>query len=1181
MKFTIPIMKISKKDLLGLLVISAFAFSLPASGADTEAKLPTAEAFSKGTLEESSAAPKGDAGPQVCWQWMNGHISKEGLTADIDAMAKNGISGLMMYAIGMEEPGPVPLLSDQWLELFLHTVSEADRRGIKIGVHNGLGWSASGGPWIDAEHNMQILTTSRVYLEGDGKEQVVALPQPWTNLNYYRDERVIAFPSGPVMADATPVITASNPIDGNLLTDGRPDTQVVIAAVAEGQQRFVQMEFPEPFTAEGLWLTHFGSQPTGGGEVEVSDDGTNFRSVGAFEYAYHIHHNGGQSQTTFAPVSGRFFRVRFHQPGGDFGIGEVELAMVPTLKAILPKAGYFTPSSVPGFSSFSYEWGASRDDGPTVDSKQVLDLSQFMDKGNLKWTPPPGRWTVMRVGHTASGVEGAPLPSNVRGLEVDKLSKSAVKIHYDGYVGRLAKLCGPLTGKSFTDVINDSWEVGSQNWTAGLHDEFRKRRGYDMVPFLPLLLTGRVVDSVEISERFIEDFRRTLQELILDDYFGYYTELCHQDGLRYWVQNYNGVFCDTLDIAGKVDAVWGEFWSNYAPDQFLSDNHWYAKHASSGSQVYGSKLVPAESFTAHLDRWTKSPKTLKAKGDLIYCGGVNQFVMHISAHQPWLDRFPGMTRGPNGIMFDRNNTWWDLSAEWVRYLRRCQAVLQQGAVVGDIVCLMPKYEPKSTSAVLKAYYEMGTELPRGIDYVFVPEDGLVQKAQVADGSIRFPLGEGYRLMILPDNATSSPELLGKIREMLESGVTVYAKRRPDRARGLHDNAVRDAEIQKLAAEIWGDVDGTQVTSRKVGKGLLIQGMPLPDALRLAGIRPDFDFANVDGSPVQKYEVAGNVRQLNSIHRRADGCEVYFVANHTPEKKNLVCRFRVTGMTPERWDPVTGKIEKLAAFRELDGMTELPLQFGPSESTFIVFRPVRKDDPVVSMKRDGKELFPAFATAGEAAPEPGAPVWALTTDDSGKFNLRSAAAGNFTATTASGKSWTQSIPTLPAPQLVPGPWKVDFEPGRGAPATAQFPALTSWSDHEDEGIRYFSGNAVYRTTVSLAKDLLIPERHILLNLGNVEVIAQVKINGKDCGILWYDPFQVEVTDALKPGDNELEIRVANLWPNRMIGDLRNPAKPPITFSQTQWFTAADQLLPSGLLGPVELRTVARLPATGPP
>lgn len=1129
-------------------------------------------------LAKSFQTPPDSAKPQTWWHWMSGNITKEGITADLEAMKHAGIGGATMFNINGPTPGTVRFMSAEWIDSFLHAVREADRIGLKIGMEIGPGWSASGGPWIDAEHNMQILTPSRVYAEGSGAEQLLALPKPWSNLGYYRDVAVIAFPSGPTMVDAKPKMTASSEIDGALLMDGRPDTQITLPGVPAGHDRFIQLEFPAPVTVEGLWLTHFGSTPGSGAEILVSEDGLKFRKIARFDYQFYAQFKSGQIQIGFAPTTGKVFHLKFDQAGGDaIRIGEVELAMTPMIQGFTEKAGYRIPTQ-----GFNYAWGASRAEGPTIHSGQVVDLTKMMDSsGRLKWTVPSGKWTVLRIGQTASGVESVPVPAGVAALECDKLSKSAVKLHYDAYVGRLAKLCGPLAGKVFTSVTQDSWEVGGQNWTAGLSEEFLRRRGYDLTPFLPLLLTGRVEDNLEISERFLEDFRRTLQELFLENYFGYLRELCHHDGLQLACENYHWLYCDTLEIGSQVDVPMAEFWANHVPD--LTSFYWSAEQASSCSQVYGLPVAAAEAFTSHLDRWTECPKTLKAKGDLMYAGGINRNVFHSFAHQPWLDCVPGITMNANGVSMNRCNTWWEESSAWIKYQDCCQFMLQKGNVVGQVVALMSECEPKAMSAVEVRDQWLKRELPHGISYLFCSQNGLLQNARLDNGQIHFPLGDGYRMVVLPDTKISSPKLLAKILELLEGGITVYAPQRPDRAFGLQDHTARDQEIQKMVAAIWGDVDGKQVTSRKVGKGLLVQGISLAEAVRLADIQPDFDFANVDGTPVETYKAAGNVRQVNTIHRRADGSDFYFVANHTQRDQQLVCRFGVSGMMPERWDPVTGRTEKLAVWREVKDATELPLNLGPAESAFIVFQPAKAADSIVSVKQVGKELFPAWMKSetktltNETRDEVSHSAnWKLTTDASGTIRLQTELTGKFTATTASGKNWNVEAPALPAPIVVSGSWKVDFQPGRGAPATAEFPRLISWSDHEDQGIRYFSGHATYHNQVTVPPTLLGPERRLLLDLGGVEVIAQVKVNGQDCGILWHSPYVVDVTDKLQAGPNELEIRVVNLWPNRIIGDLRNPTAKPFTFCQSQLYSAKDALLPSGLLGPVELRAVSDLP-----
>jgi len=425
------------------------------------------------------------------------------------------------------------------------------------------------------------------------------------------------------------------------------------------------------------------------------------------------------------------------------------------------------------------------------------------------------------------------------------------------------------------------------------------------------------------------------------------------------------------------------------------------------------------------------------------------------------------------------------------------------------------------------------------------------------------------MVVLPDSDSLSVDLLDKLEEWLHAGVCVYAPQRPERALGQHPQ--RNAQVRERVAALWGNIDGRKVTHRRVGKGLLIHGMPLAEATRLAGIKPDFTFANADGTPVKAYQTLQGLSRINFIHRRDAGADYYFVANYTPEHQQLIGRFAVTGRAPQWWDPVNGDMKRLATWREVDGTTEIPLNLGPAESVFIVFPrgdQAGKAGQVVSVTRDGKELFPAFRGAGKQSIAKG--DWELTVDAQAGLKLRTAMAGSYAATTAGGKRINFQVPPLPRSLSVTGPWQVEFEPGLGAPAKATFPELISWSEHPDEGIRYFSGHATYHNKFKVPPDLLGDDRRVLLDLGEVEVAASVRVNGNDLGILWHAPYEIDVTDVLKPGENSLTIRVVNLWPNRLIGDQRLPKEKRISYSVEKFYNATDDLLPSGLLGLVVLR-----------
>ncbi|ARN56184.1 glycosyl hydrolase [Sedimentisphaera salicampi] len=1142
-----------------------------------------------GSLKESFLNPPKSAMPQTLWYWLNGSISREGITKDLEAMKENGIGGAIMFNIGRGvRLGPqVPFMSKQWLDLFLHSVHEADRLGLNMGINNAPGWSSSGGPWIDPEHSMQILTCSRAEIEG-GSEHEITLPKPWNTFGWYQDVAVLAYPAGKTMQQANPRITASSPIEGELLMDGCFNTKVDLPQVKKGQKRFVQIEFENPVSAHGLWFRDFQS-PLGGGRLQVSSDGKEFRNISHFSFLRPgIVFKGNMIHMAFEPVEGKIFRLVFNRPqGGPCRIGELELLMRPAVKGFLHKAGYRAPSASRGAEH--YAWGATRYKGDMISSEKIIDLTDKMDSsGKLKWHAPEGRWTILRIGHTSNGVSPGPIPCGVwegvgyrpdtpearpddgisNSLESDKFSKTATRIHYEAYAGKLAKLCGPLAGEVLKNVHIDSWEVGAQNWTAKLPEEFQQRRGYSLKPYLPLLLTGCVIDSVEKTERFLEDFRRTLQELLLENYFAYFRKLANNDGLELSVEAYHHLFCDTLDVHGVADVPMSEFW--VYPWSAEPTTHWYwsAKAAYSGSMVYGSPVVTAEAFTSKA-KYNLSPKMLRRRGDLMFAAGVNQFFFHVFEHHPRLDEKPGAMWFA-GLYMNRSNTWWKESAEWIDYIKSCQGVLQQGRGIAQVTVLTPRYRPVEWSIVRPKDKEIQKQLPRGFGYLYCSQDGLLNKGTVDNGTLRFELGEGCRMVVLPDTDRASPELLKKFRQLLNAGVSVYATHRPKRAIGMQDSQERNAQVSRVADELWGDVDGKKVTSRRVGKGLLIQGVPLGKALDMADIQPDFTYINADGSSVDKSPSSGNLPPINFLHRRTEETDFYFVANYTEQPQRLVGRFNITGKTPQRWDPLTSEVEKLAAWRCVDGNTEIPLNLRPGGSTFIVFQPEQKPlDNIVSLSVGQRGLFPLEESDDTPCD------WRLTAEDNGRLCLQTTMEGTFNAISESGKTFTAEAPELPDSVEVSGPWKVDFEPGLGAPAAAEFPSLISWSEHSNEGIRYFSGHASYHTSFHVPSSLLSSERKIWLDLGRVEVAATVKINGKNLGVLWDSPYVVDVTNILKKGKNELYIRVVNLWRNRLIGDKRMPDAQNIAYCETPMCKAGDKLTPSGLLGPVELRPESKM------
>ena len=687
-------------------------------------------------------------------------------------------------------------------------------------------------------------------------------------------------------------------------------------------------------------------------------------------------------------------------------------------------------------------------------------------------------------------------------------------------------------------------------------------------------------------------------------------------------------FGDEFTYTARADEPMTEFWTATKSGQ--NETWRKAEEMASVAHVYGHAIVGAESFTSgDGEKWKLTPADIKSLGDFEFSQGVNRFVVHRYAHQPYLDRAPGATMGPWGLHYERTQTWWELSGGWHEYLARCQFMLRQGKFVADLLYLRPE-APNQT------YFNPNPPPPTGYRFDEISAEALIQRVSVKQGRLVLPDGMAYRVLVLPPAKTMTPALVRKVRHLVHDGATVLTSATPPTASpSLQDFPKCDLVVTEQGRAVWGDCDGQSVTSHALGQGQLVWGRPLETVL--AGLNAPVDFA-------------AKVK-LNWIHRHAGGWEIYFVANPANVAVESRCTFRVQGLRPERWNPETGAVALVAAYEEAPSGITVPLRFGPSESTFIVFRQSSGGfDPVVKLLRDGQPLpeplppaaelqivratygvlgdaqrtrnvrdqvqalvhdgkttfqVAELAEAGDpaygvvktfsveyvaggktlqaagkdpdtvalgvpvSAPEPPAE---MVCDRLRHVSLAAREAGRYEWITASGQTSQAEITAVTPPLEITGPWRLDFPPQWGAPDSVILTNLISWSDSADPGVKYFSGTANYATAFDFP--LTKPEMgaaRFRLDLGSVQVMARVKLNGQDCGLVWKPPYQVEVTRALKPGENQLEVSVANLWPNRMIGDAALPETNRFTWSSWQPFTKDTPLLPSGLLGPVRIVT----------
>ena len=1088
-------------------------------------------------LSKEFVNPPDSARPWVYWFWLGGQVTREGITADLEAMHRVGLGGgLIMEMDGALSNGPMRKLDPAFFDLVEYAAKESERLGLSMCLHNCPGWAGSGGPWIKPEQSMQVLTYSEVKVKG-GAAIKEKLPPPPAKREFYKDIAVLAFPTP---ADEREIVTSENPvklstnapgIDVAGLAEGLPNNQFIKFQWKQNAKFYVQAEFAKPTTLTVIRVKS-GVALAAGGQLMASDDGVNFRPLNRFELKP-VDPVGYVNIIFEKPVTARFFRLpfEFSMNDGDVPMGHIAFSARNLNDAIELKSAKDQPHHATPHIGMYMQRGAARSVPPdsVIQKTALVDLTSRMGPdGLLEWNAPAGDWTIVRFGHTSSGQGNG---GYWAGLECDKLDPDGVKAAWSGMMGPIIKRLGPLAGKALANSEVDSWEVNGQNWTAKtelMREEFKKRRGYDPIPYLPAL-TGRCMKSPEITERFFWDLRRTVSELIKENYYRPFTKLCNEAGLRSMCEPYLGIY-ESMECGAEVDIPMGEFWQ---------DAGVYTKIASSIGNGYGRKVVAAESFTGipmKHGAWQDDPFSMKATGDQMTCWGINRFIFHRMVQQPWLNRAPGLGLSTYGINLDRTNTWFERGRPWFEYIARCHHLLQQGRTVADVAIFCGQNSPVVDRYGLKDFRNRvdankEPKVPQGYYWDSINTELLMKYSRMENGQLKLKSGATYSVLVLfDDDPNMTPELLSKISEFVKEGLSVVGTR-PEKSPSLFQYPGCDRQVKALADEMWGKVNGKEVTQSRFGKGRIVQGETLAKVLSDLQIHPDLE------APAE----------TEYLHRDlGNGADLYFVSNQKSEAVSGNYMFRQSGKIPELWHPDTGVIEQVKEFKQEGGRICLPLELDARGSVMVVFRNPSMKSVAVAHKD--------FVQASE-------------------------------------------------PILVDGGWKLRFPAGLGAPEEVSLDHLKTWSENEQAGVKYFSGTASYFKEIEVPAALLQKGSVVRLDLGEVKNLAKVILNGVDLGILWKPPFLVDLSKAVKPGKNHLEIQVTNLWVNRLIGDEQLPedegfefnnwdphsgselkhttvapkwfteGKPApsgrLTFSTNRPYKKDSELLPSGLLGPVRL------------
>lgn len=1096
--------------LLLFLVVAATAWHGPTAAAAAQ---PAADPLAAG-FDQPPAQTK----PWCYWYWINDHVTREGITRDLEAMARVGIGEALVGNIFLDNQpaGGTKVLSEAWWDLVRHALREGGRVGVDIGLFNCPGWSQSGGPWVRPGQAMRHIVSRETRVSGPGRARLSLTP-PRAD---YQRVAVLAFPvpgrDADTLAGRRPRVVCTPAVaEAQRLVDGDLATAAVFPAGAgRGAVPFqVEIRLEEPFTARSLQIVP-GEEAFGADcELQAEDGKGGWTTVRRFRCdRSNANLNVGPMPRgpvtiAFPPVTAAGFRLVFT---GYFGRGkvpalaEIGLSGAARLEAFVEKQlGRMHPTPLPLGDAYLWPPQAEPDEPALVVSKdQIRELTGHVAAdGTLEWDAPAGDWIVLDSGMVPTGVRNAPASPEGQGLEADKMNRSVARAHFEAFIGEVLRRVPAAERKAFTRVVADSYETGSQNWTDGFDARFRAVYGYDPKPWLPVL-TGRIVGSAERSDRFLWDVRRLVADLVATEYVGGLREACRPHRLGLWLENYGhwGFPGEFLKYGGESDRVGGEFWVTGDLGSIE------CRAASSCANIYGKPFVSAESFTGG-PAFQNAPGALRARGDWSFTEGVNHPVLHVYIQQPWEDRIPGIN-APWGTEFNRHNTWFERSRAWIDYERRSCWLLQQGWRVADVAYFIGEDAPRMTGT-----REPG--LPPGRDYDFINAEVLERDAIARDGRLVLPHGVSYRLLVLPRRQTMRPELLRRLRDLIAAGAVVVGEP-PLRSPSLRNYPKCDETVRALAGEIWGAAQVSGAGERKLGRGRVIWGRPLTDVFRDLAVPADVEYRGAASDAV-----------LLHTHRSAPGAEIYFLSNQKDRQERLACAFRLAGRRPELWDAVTGERRPLPEWSVEDGRTVVPLAFAPRQSWFLVFR------------EPGEAPTKAASGAGAATATPNFPD---------------------TAQAAS----------------IDEDWEVSFDPKWGGPARTTFKKLVDWSTHPENGVRHYSGTAVYSKRIEIPESLLQSSGGwLFLDLGSVRDLATVRLNGREIATLWTPPWRVNIAAAVRPGSNLLEVEVVNAWNNRLVGDSARPPAERLTSLTLATVRPKTPLLPAGLLGPVTLQTFQKI------
>ncbi|WP_240671102.1 glycosyl hydrolase [Lacibacter luteus] len=1072
-------------------------------------------------IENAFLNPPQSAKPWVFWYWMHAAVSKEGITADLEAMKEVGIGGAYLMPI-KDTVSKIPFqptarqLSPEWWNLVSFAMQEAKRLGLQLGMHVSDGFALAGGPWITPELSMQKLVWTKTYV-ADGSTEKINLAMPDATQDYYKDIAVYAYPANSSNAFSevvsVPTVSTSNFVRASFLAYKQTGNNST--SFKSDSSCWIQYKYPKPFTCRSIVVR------TGGNSyqalrliVQSSNDGENFTTVTRFDAPRHGWQDADEDVTFAIPATtAKYFRFVYDKEGTEPGSEDLDAAKwKPSLKVV----GIFL-SDEPSIHQYESKNGSvwrisnatTNEQIPlssAIPLKRIINLTGKMDAdGNLDWKAPAGNWVIVRIGHTSTGhtnyTGGAGL-----GLECDKFNTAAVKLQFDNWFGKAFKQNTALAKEVLKVFHVDSWECGSQNWGANFANEFKKRRGYDLMPYL-LVMAGIPVESADKSEKILHDVRETIAELVNDVFYTTLKKEANALGTKMSAEAIAPTMVsDGLLHYKHADLPMGEFWLNSPTHDKPNDMH----DAISGAHIYGKKIILAESFTTVRMDWSEHPGSLKIVGDRNFALGINKMSLHVFAHNPFLNKKPGVTLDGVGLYFQRDQTWFKQSKAWIDYLTRCQALLQMGDPVVDVAVFTGEEIPRRSvlpdrlvntlpgifgkekvEAEKKRLENKGQplrQIPDGVTHsanMADPEDWIdplngytydsfnpdaLMMMQVKNGRVVLPGGASYGVLVIPGkmlmnpNPTMSIAVQKKLQQLANAGAKI----------------IIDEQWIKLFAKNKNVVAAPYMES----------------TFEKLGVKKDV-------------EVIKGRNEIAWTHRKTADADIYFISNQSDSSIRPEFLLRTQYLEVEALNPVTGNLFKDFFYKKNSNNLWIRAALFPGESVFFI---CKEKASVQSLSNSKIKQYYSFGH---------------------------------------------------------NDWVLKFDTSAGGPkASVYFPKLKSWSEG-DSSIRYYSGSVVYSKVVEVTSLNGLPPSEVSLKLSSVYNIATVKVNGVDCGTVWVQPYSVDITKAIKEGANIIEIIVSNTWHNRLIGDQLLPEAKRITWTTAPFRLKDKTLLPAGIVGEVQL------------